>query len=630
VFDILKQYHNNSAAFSSILGPIVGNYESFLGNPQIKTDTQITIRNLMTHTSGFDERVLGLAAESKETIRPLRDMYVRFPPRIREVNKVMTYSNAGIALLGLVVELVSGVEFGAYIKANLFDPLEMKNTYYQYAQLNGSALTNFIDPMMMSGDSFVKVGQWVQYNNLGPCGSIITCAADISNYMIAQVNGGVFNGKRILTSDSIAIMQSLQFANAPGLLGIGFPWFMKRDSGVDYVQHSGDLPGYHTNMALFPDLKVGVMLFSVGGNVPFVDGGVKKLIQGAIRNLPCNPPQQLLGTQCYEVTPTFVPSAGFEKRAELYTGCYYLFRFEHTTWLKIQKFFFPYFCVSAGKNSLTLNSGSSSFDIFEDSVGRFRFGSNVAGQTYTEYPRNQTSFSFGMDLQNKASYLFIDSTAYERGIETSPVVPFVLAPLTLLAIILICILHLIFLLVEGILITKQEKKEKQYIMHEFLGDYLLNDDQDFSESEKLQNVVNAKKGMYDSTNIGAWKWHIMSSWQAIMVIILLFSSLIKFIVFCAFLINWTIINPTKMLMQSGVDMQLFISLPVVTTVIDVVLALVSISMLCIRGYSCLKLRMWKLDIFGGSFLFLFAIGLLVNLLCTPLFMAINFYSMSFL
>ena len=72
----------------------------------------ITMRNLLTHTAGFDERLRNLFVSKREELRPLRDYLVaEMPDRLFSPGALPAYSNYGVALAGYLVERVSGVPF---------------------------------------------------------------------------------------------------------------------------------------------------------------------------------------------------------------------------------------------------------------------------------------------------------------------------------------------------------------------------------------------------------------------------------------------------------------------------------------------------------------------------------------
>jgi len=89
----------------------------------------ITMLNLMNHDAGFQEMIADLFAEDKTKIPSLdQALYEDQPLQIRRPGANVAYSNFGVALAGYIVQLVSGQEYGDYVKTHVFDRLDMKHT----------------------------------------------------------------------------------------------------------------------------------------------------------------------------------------------------------------------------------------------------------------------------------------------------------------------------------------------------------------------------------------------------------------------------------------------------------------------------------------------------------------------
>jgi CubicO group peptidase (beta-lactamase class C family) len=84
----------------------------------------ITLHHLLTHTAGFDERLLGAGARSAHDVQPSSQYLARsMPPTFIEPGRVISYSNHGFALVGQLVEEASDRPFADYVRAEVFEPL---------------------------------------------------------------------------------------------------------------------------------------------------------------------------------------------------------------------------------------------------------------------------------------------------------------------------------------------------------------------------------------------------------------------------------------------------------------------------------------------------------------------------
>ena len=89
----------------------------------------ITVRHLLTHTGGFDERTIGTKSPIESEIPPRGDYLAhRMPPVVRPPGDVFCYSNHGYALAGYLVEEVSRVPFSQYVQENILRPLSMSQS----------------------------------------------------------------------------------------------------------------------------------------------------------------------------------------------------------------------------------------------------------------------------------------------------------------------------------------------------------------------------------------------------------------------------------------------------------------------------------------------------------------------
>ena len=112
-----------------------GDVNSYLKTFKIpdKFGKPIRIRDLMTHTPGFEDGALGyLIVQDSSQVEPIATTLAKhMPARVRPPGELSSYSNYGAALAGLIVEQVSGVPFNDYIERNILEPLDMQYATFQ-------------------------------------------------------------------------------------------------------------------------------------------------------------------------------------------------------------------------------------------------------------------------------------------------------------------------------------------------------------------------------------------------------------------------------------------------------------------------------------------------------------------
>jgi CubicO group peptidase (beta-lactamase class C family) len=106
----------------------------------------ITLRNIMTHTSGFGETIKDLFVNDVHDLTPLREyLSTHIPRRIFPPGKVPAYSNYATSLAGYMVERISGRPFNDYLRESIFKPLGMEKTTFE------QPLPENLKPLMSNG-----------------------------------------------------------------------------------------------------------------------------------------------------------------------------------------------------------------------------------------------------------------------------------------------------------------------------------------------------------------------------------------------------------------------------------------------------------------------------------------------
>jgi CubicO group peptidase (beta-lactamase class C family) len=236
---------------------------------------RITVGNLLNHTSGLS-RAAGSEAFLQEdsskgalqrAVRSLRTEELNRP-----VGKSYDYANINYMILGLIVQRVSGVSYEQYVKEHILAPLDMKNTYMFESEAKRHGLAE--------GHQF-----WFGYPIAGggvphgradtPAGYISSSAEDMSHYLIAQLNGGRYEGAQVLSAEGIARMHRGTVDMDPGErhpLSYAMGWEDTELGGVPVVRHNGDVGNFHANMILAPESGWGVVVLMNGSNHLQLDG----------------------------------------------------------------------------------------------------------------------------------------------------------------------------------------------------------------------------------------------------------------------------------------------------------------------------------------------------------------------
>ena len=216
----------------------------------------VTLRQLLTHTGGFEETLKNLFVAHESDIKPLRTYLMNeMPARIFLPGKIPSYSNYGFTLAGYIVERVSGERFERYIENHILKPLGMNNSTFE------QPLPPQLGPQMskgyLSASKKPRDFEWVQ---AAPAGALTTTAADMTQFMLAFLQDGAVDGVSILKPETVRQMETRQFEFDPMLPGLGITFMEYLIDPVRIIAHGGDTVYFHSDMILVPDAHLGYFL----------------------------------------------------------------------------------------------------------------------------------------------------------------------------------------------------------------------------------------------------------------------------------------------------------------------------------------------------------------------------------
>jgi len=217
----------------------------------------ITMRDLMTHTPGFEETVGDEFMQSTDQLFPI-GAYLKkhLPARIFPPGKLTAYSNYGAVLAGYIVERVSGQPFDQYVADHIFKPLGMEHSSFDQP-LPASLATNMSVGYHSASDKKTIPFEAIE---VGPAGSLSATGIDMASFMLAQLDNGQYNGAAILSPVMIALMHSPQSTMAPDMNGFDLGFYRENRNGLRIIGHAGDTAAFHSDMHLLLDQHVGLFV----------------------------------------------------------------------------------------------------------------------------------------------------------------------------------------------------------------------------------------------------------------------------------------------------------------------------------------------------------------------------------
>ena len=299
----------------------IDNYLPFNVNHPDYPLTPITFKMLLTHVSGIKDNwsvmsyydgdsELELGYYLEEYLIPGGEFYgsnSNFTNSIPGMN--YSYSNIGAALIGYLVEEISNQSFNEYCNENIFEPLEMNNAYWFLSEINN--LDQVASPYQVTGgtgDSCYIVGCGIydesnpcfcdfacieygdccsdyeevcgengtgsssenltEYEHYGysdyPSGQLRTTSNNLAKFMSVYMNEGIYNGIRILESETIELIKTIHYPLVNSMQGL--MWYYKGQNGRTLFGHNGGDLGSSTDMFISFSDNLGVVLLTNSNN----------------------------------------------------------------------------------------------------------------------------------------------------------------------------------------------------------------------------------------------------------------------------------------------------------------------------------------------------------------------------
>jgi CubicO group peptidase (beta-lactamase class C family) len=223
---------------------------------------RITIENLLTHTSGLKDYLQvdndkPYAERWDYTPKQLIELFKKLPLEF-EPGSRHKYSNSGYALLGAIIEAVSGKSYQTYIKEEILVPLKLHNTYFD--------IDNAIIPKRVAG--YYKSSEGFKNREFWSPTIAYAAGGLLSNAM------DLFKWNRALLANKILKKETLDKAFTPFKLNdgtvtnYGYGWNINLSNGIRSIEHSGAKNGFLTSEIYYPDQDIFIVLLCNSEDAP--------------------------------------------------------------------------------------------------------------------------------------------------------------------------------------------------------------------------------------------------------------------------------------------------------------------------------------------------------------------------
>jgi len=352
----------------------------------------ITMKHLLTHSSGFEERWLESLAENESELIPAGEWLAdNMAARVHPPGETAGYSNYNAMLAGYIVSRVSGQPYDQYIQQHIFDPLGMEHSIAGWpvpAALRDDLSLGYT---VVDG-AFQPFIDFAPQPALWPSGAHQASVADMARYMIAHLGGGVYSDEqiaegRILQESTARQMQTTLYTPDPRLMGAAYGFADISENGQRALGHQGYSAPMEGQLLLLPDQNMGIYWVSNTGGVGDLTTqhtGFQKAFFDHYFPAPEAAAEPLR------------PPADFAERADRFVGQYRLASYPATTPDKVIVLFGPVQVSDAGDGALLVTANGLEMRMVE------------VEPLYFRQADGPFSVVFGEDDRGRITYLFTD------------------------------------------------------------------------------------------------------------------------------------------------------------------------------------------------------------------------------
>ncbi|MFD1292579.1 serine hydrolase domain-containing protein [Lutibacter holmesii] len=237
----------------------------------------VTIKNLLNHTAGLP-KYFWLAEhkwnqDKAPTNSEMMDLLaVSNVQRFFKPGRNFDYSNTGYFVLASIVEKVSGISFSDFVKENIFDPLEMKDSFV-YSYENDTIKSNqLVGYRLYRGWRHQKINSTVNDAIVGDK-NVYTTSEDLFKWIVGLNNGN------LLSKESLNLMYSKGETISGKKIPYGFGFRIKT-KGENTIYHHGKWNGFSTGLTQYPvdDLVVIILEHTSYNAITTLNKKVKKIV----------------------------------------------------------------------------------------------------------------------------------------------------------------------------------------------------------------------------------------------------------------------------------------------------------------------------------------------------------------
>ena len=272
-----------------------------------------TLRDIMTHRSGFEETIKDLFVGDQKFLTPMSQyLPSHLPKEIFAPGTIPAYSNYATTVAAYAVQRVSGQDFYDYVDEHFFKPLNM--TRATFRQPLPESLKPFMSNGYDLGSGKPKHFEWVE---VAPAGSLSASAESMAHWMIMHLQNGRYGDAQILKPETAIQMHARQEGWPASMNAMCLGFYEQNLNGHRVISHGGDTELFHSDLFLILDSNVGLFVsYNSGGRPEHGDARGDLYIKFMDRYFPAPAANETTLATAKEDAQTVVGSYKISRRFE--------------------------------------------------------------------------------------------------------------------------------------------------------------------------------------------------------------------------------------------------------------------------------------------------------------------------
>lgn len=242
----------------------------YLRETEVPGHEPLTLAHLMSHRPGYEETYALFDPVVGALPRP-QALASSAPSQVFPRGSVTAYSNWGVALVGQIIEDVSGVRYEQFVQTRILDPLGMGATTYSEATARPDQAPLSRSYRVQNGVNHPSYR--VDIGSFGPAGSFASTAADMARFLRFLLRDGELDGVRLLRPETVAQTRTRLFGDLSDASDMAHGFQARPLFGTMVYGHAGGLNEFISNLAFIPEIGAGVFISQNGGagaSLPFL------------------------------------------------------------------------------------------------------------------------------------------------------------------------------------------------------------------------------------------------------------------------------------------------------------------------------------------------------------------------